>query len=55
MKTIIRVIRRWVLTLVTLATFLTSTLAQDVSVPDPGLNAAIRVALGKPFGPLTHR
>jgi len=39
------------------AVFLTSfaslTLAQDVQVPDPGLNAAIRDALGKPSGPLT--
>src|SRR6267154_1189145 len=36
-----------------LASFLASALAQDVSIPDPGLNAAIREALGKPSGPLT--
>lgn len=33
--------------------FTTSGLAQEVSVPDPGLNAAIRDALQKPTGPLT--
>jgi formylglycine-generating enzyme required for sulfatase activity len=30
-------------------------LAQEVSVPDPGLNAAIREALQKPAGPLTEQ
>ena len=30
------------------------TLAQEVSIPDPGLNAAIRDALQKPSGPLTQ-
>jgi formylglycine-generating enzyme required for sulfatase activity len=30
-------------------------LAQEVSVPDPGLNAAIRQALQKPAGPLTEQ
>src|SRR6185369_4308022 len=30
-----------------------STLAQEVIIPDPGLNAAIREALAKPAGPLT--
>src|SRR5678816_2059008 len=29
--------------------------AQDVSIPDPGLNAAIREALQKPAGPLTQQ
>ena len=29
-----------------------STLAQEVSIPDPGLNAAVREALQKPDGPL---
>ena len=37
------------------ASFLTSALAQEVSIPDPGLNAAIREALQKPFGPLTEQ
>jgi hypothetical protein len=32
----------------------TSTLAQEVSVPDPNFNAVIREALGKPNGPLTQ-
>jgi len=29
--------------------------AEEVSVPDPGLNAAIRQALQKPDGPLTDQ
>src|SRR5881396_3332049 len=29
--------------------------AQEVSIPDPGLNAAIREALQKSFGPLTEQ
>jgi len=32
-----------------------STLAQEVSIPDPGLTAAIRDALNKPSGPLTEQ
>src|SRR4026209_725296 len=36
-----------------LAGFAGSILAQEVSIPDPGLNAAIREALQKPVGPLT--
>ncbi len=32
---------------------ITSALAQEVSIPDPGLNAAIRDTLQKPNGPLT--
>jgi formylglycine-generating enzyme required for sulfatase activity len=35
--------------------FMSSTFGQDVSVPDPGLNAAIRETLGKPAGPLTQQ
>src|ERR1051326_919765 len=53
MKTIIHPIQPLVLTLLALGSFLTSTLAQEVSIPDPGLNAVIREALGKPSGPLT--
>jgi formylglycine-generating enzyme required for sulfatase activity len=34
--------------------FLLSAGAQEVSIPDPGLNAAIREALQKPNGPLTE-
>jgi hypothetical protein len=36
-----------------LISLVTSALADDVIIPDPGLNAAIRDALGKPSGPLT--
>ena len=32
-----------------------STFAQEVSIPDPELNAAIRVTLGKAVGPLTEQ
>jgi len=35
--------------------FKASTLAQEVTIPDPGLNAAIREALQKPSGPLTEQ
>src|SRR6266567_8486158 len=38
-----------------LAGFIVSTHAQEVTIPDPGLNAAIRAALQKPFGPLTEQ
>ncbi|MDB6031230.1 MAG: hypothetical protein JWM16_1568, partial [Verrucomicrobiales bacterium] len=37
-----------------LLTLLTSLHAQEVSIPDPNLNAAIHEALGKPAGPLTQ-
>src|SRR4051812_12642573 len=36
-----------------LAVITASVQAQEVFIPDPGLNAAIREALGKPGGPLT--
>src|SRR5262247_3633689 len=32
-----------------------SAVAQEVSIPDPGLNAAVRDALHKPAGPLTQQ
>ena len=35
--------------------FIGAAWAQDVSIPDPGLNAAIRDALHKPNGPLTEQ
>src|SRR6266404_3011921 len=38
-----------------LSSFLAPALAQEVSIPDPGLDAAIRAALQKPFGPLTEQ
>jgi len=34
---------------------MTTIQAQEVSIPDPGLNAAVRDALGKPTGPLTEQ
>src|ERR1044071_3153933 len=37
------------------AGLLAPVLAQDVSIPDPGLDAAIRAALQKPFGPLNEQ
>jgi len=55
MKTIIPVIRPLVLTLLVLASSVALTLAQEVSIPDPGLNTAIRVVLQKPFGPLSEQ
>jgi hypothetical protein len=58
MKTITHFIRPLVLTALILASFVNSTLAQqasEVSIPDPGLNAAIREAVQKPDGPLNER
>jgi hypothetical protein len=42
-----------ILRLLLLTSLLTTAQAQVVSIPDPGLNAAIRAALGKPAGTLT--
>jgi len=36
-----------------LTSLLTTASAQEVIIPDPGLNAAVRAALNKPAGPLT--
>lgn len=55
MRTTFNIIRPLVLTLLALANFMTSIVAQEVSIPDPGLNAAIRVAMHKPGGPLTEQ
>ncbi len=55
MKTIIPRIHPLVLTLLVLASFAASTLAQAVSIPDPELNDAIRQTLQKPIGPLTEQ
>jgi len=44
-----------VVTVMALTNFVASTLAQEVSIPDPGLNAAVRNALQKPGGPLTEQ
>jgi formylglycine-generating enzyme required for sulfatase activity len=48
-------IRPFVLLLPMLVSFVASSLAQEVSIPDPALNTAIREALGKPAGPLTQQ
>jgi formylglycine-generating enzyme required for sulfatase activity len=55
MRTIIHVTWRLALTLWLPTSFTTPAMAQGVSVPDPGLNAAIREALQKPIGPLTEQ
>ena len=55
MKTIIYINRPLVLTLLVVASFVTTTRAQEVQIPDPGLNAAIRAALLKPSGPLSQQ
>src|SRR5512144_235635 len=52
-KTIVHFRRPLVLTALILTGFAASTRAQEVSIPDPGLNAAIREALNKPVGPVT--
>src|ERR1043166_9036478 len=52
MKIIPPIIRPLVLTLLTLGSFTASTLAQEVTIPDPRLNTVIRETLGKPAGPL---
>ena len=54
MKTNIPILRWLLLTLLALIGFTTRVVAQEVSIPDPGLNAAIREALQKPVGPLTE-
>src|SRR5260221_3939471 len=56
MKTSIYFIVRLLLqTTLFLTSFVTPTLGQEVSIPDPALNTAIRAALQKPNGPLTEQ
>jgi internalin A len=55
MKTKLFHIRPLILILIFLVTVAVSTLAQEVSIPDSGLDAAIREALQIPDGPLTER
>jgi len=50
MKTLPQIVRLMMLTCL-----MATTQAQEVSIPDPGLNAAIRDALQKPAGPLTEQ
>jgi hypothetical protein len=54
MRIILPVVRPVVLIILILAGFVASALAQEVSIPAPGLNTAIREALQKPVGPLTE-
>lgn len=53
MKNIFRPIQSCAVIAVALASSVTPVLAQTVSIPDPGLNAAIRTALRIPVAPLT--
>ena len=50
MKTLSQIVR-----LVALASLIATAGAEVVSIPDPGLNAAIRAALHIPAGPLTEQ
>ena len=54
MKNITHLARLLVLSTLVLANFTASSLAQEVIIPDPGLNAAVCAALQKPNGPLTE-
>ena len=55
MKTSMHIIRPLVLSALTLASSLTPLPAEEVSIPDPALNAVVREALQKPDGPLTQQ
>ena len=55
MKKFIHSIEITALSAIVLAGSLAIARAQEVSIPDPGLNAAIRAALQKPTGPLTEQ
>src|SRR5436190_4147224 len=54
MKAAMSLISPFILTALVLVNATTSARAQEVSIPDPSLNAAIRDALQKPNGPLTE-
>ena len=53
MRIMLQILRALVLTLLALTRFTASTAAQEVTVPDPDLNAVIHATLQKPNGPLT--
>src|SRR4051812_17707085 len=55
MKAIIHFIRVALLTVLAVSNFMASMMAQEVTIADPGLNAAVRAALQKPNGPLTEQ
>src|ERR1051325_4961584 len=54
MKYSFHTVRPFVLMVSALTHFVSSPLAQEVSIPDPNLNAVVREALQKPNGPLTQ-
>jgi formylglycine-generating enzyme required for sulfatase activity len=54
MKTHRHLVRPLILAALILTGFVTPPRAQEVIIPDPNLNTAIREALGKPAGPLTQ-
>jgi hypothetical protein len=54
MKTIPALLRRLVLSLLVLGNFTATLPAQELSIPDPNLDAVVRAALQKPNGPLTQ-
>jgi formylglycine-generating enzyme required for sulfatase activity len=53
MQNVTPLVHRLIQTLMVLTGFMASAFAQEVSIPDPNLNAAVREALQKPAGPLT--
>jgi formylglycine-generating enzyme required for sulfatase activity len=54
MKITFQIIRPLALTVLMLGSFTASTLAEEVIIPDPNLNAVVRATLQKPTGPLTQ-
>lgn len=54
MKILSSITHRLALLLLLAAVFIGSSFSQEVSIPDPNLNAVIREALQKPTGPLTQ-
>ncbi len=55
MKTLFRFTRSLLPMPLVATCFITAALAQEISIPDPGLDAAVRSALQKPTGSLTER
>ena len=55
MKTILHFARLVLAANLVLIKLATASLAQEVIIPDPGLNAAVRETLGIPAGPLTQQ
>lgn len=55
MRRILHIIWLGLFTSLVAGSFAVSMRAQEVSIPDPGLNAAVREVLQKPIGPLTEQ